>query len=326
MANRFLELVPKQQTLAKAKAVQGKDLSDKEKFTITKDKPFKIDDYQVDEAGHYKVHLYGEPHDCLKDTALIWPGHFEAIPELLRITHNTVLKKDPKKQSGELSESQVKPCTKGQVFVIKESGEIVNKCVKVSIVTDSGNTEEWWAFLGDKDGHVELCGTEPDNDPTKLDEQKKPPKVDKGAMIRVPGISAPVYLNDGLDLTRAKNITWNEMTKGGSRIPPTAAMTGRMIEIAIEVQKVRDKYGKPCFITSGYRPKAINERVGGARFSRHTDPYGDAVDFYVDGVRAEDVYRMMNQYWGSKGGLAFSPRGRFTHCDLRRTRSRWTYP
>ena len=42
------------------------------------------------------------------------------------------------------------------------------------------------------------------------------------------------------------------------------------------LQPIRDRYGKPIIITSGYRCRALNKAVGGARNSDHL--YGCAAD------------------------------------------------
>ena len=48
------------------------------------------------------------------------------------------------------------------------------------------------------------------------------------------------------------------------------------------LQLVRDQFGKPVIITSGYRTAAHNKKVGGTSASQHL--YGKAVDFYINGV------------------------------------------
>lgn len=48
-------------------------------------------------------------------------------------------------------------------------------------------------------------------------------------------------------------------------------------ELANVLQDIRDEIGKPIIISSGYRCRALNKSIGGAKNSDHL--YGRAVDF-----------------------------------------------
>ena len=48
--------------------------------------------------------------------------------------------------------------------------------------------------------------------------------------------------------------------------------------IANVLQPLRDKYGKPIIVDSGYRCPKLNQAVGGAKTSQHL--YGQAVDIH----------------------------------------------
>ena len=48
--------------------------------------------------------------------------------------------------------------------------------------------------------------------------------------------------------------------------------------IANVLQPLRDKYGKPIIVDSGYRCPKLNQTVGGAKTSQHL--YGQAVDIH----------------------------------------------
>lgn len=61
----------------------------------------------------------------------------------------------------------------------------------------------------------------------------------------------------------------------------------RLGRLARELQKVRDALGKPMIISSGYRSKAHNKKVGGASKSMHLQ--GLAADFDVPGMTADQV-------------------------------------
>lgn len=81
-----------------------------------------------------------------------------------------------------------------------------------------------------------------------------------------------------------------------------------------QIQKIRDHFGKPVTINSGYRSKAHNKKVGGASNSFHVK--GRAFDIVVKGVRPADVARYASQI-GIKGVIQYNT---FTHVDSRPTR------
>lgn len=56
------------------------------------------------------------------------------------------------------------------------------------------------------------------------------------------------------------------------------------------LQPIRDCVG-PMVITSGYRPKKLNDAVGGATNSAHLT--GSAADFIVPGVDTDEVFELI---------------------------------
>lgn len=56
------------------------------------------------------------------------------------------------------------------------------------------------------------------------------------------------------------------------------------------LQDIRDHFGAPVVITSGYRTAAHNKAVGGAPYSQHC--YGRAADIRVAGVPVEQLCRL----------------------------------
>ena len=57
------------------------------------------------------------------------------------------------------------------------------------------------------------------------------------------------------------------------------------------LQPIREKLQKPMIITSGYRCKLLNAKIGGVSSSRHTK--GQAVDFYVNGLSVSQVINLI---------------------------------
>ena len=129
-----------------------------------------------------------------------------------------------------------------------------------------------------------------------------------------------VAANDRVHL--GGHFTWGEFTKNLSRIPQNQRMIDNLVWLADYLEDVRSLFGNASIvINSGYRPPAINRAVGGASNSQHL--YGAAADIVVSGCRPHDVYKRLNSWHGSKGGLGDG--ASFTHIDLRGYRARFNY-
>ena len=169
--------------------------------------------------------------------------------------------------------------------------------------------------------HAKLEGVASQDQPAP---PKPPGKTDFGKQIRLPGISRPVGIYEPVyHEPVASNFTWNEMTKGGTRIPTDAVITQRIIKLCKYMDKVRAYLGdRPITVTSGYRDPVSNRKAGGVPNSRHT--YGDAIDFRVEGMSVVDTFYKLKTYH-KVGGLAVG--NGFVHVDLRsQTKaSRWHY-
>lgn len=88
-------------------------------------------------------------------------------------------------------------------------------------------------------------------------------------------------------------------------------------ELAACLQKIRDHFGKPVHINSGYRCPKHNKAVGGATNSYHTT--GQAADIVVEGVSPAEVAK----YAESIGMLGIGQYSNFTHVDTRTTKYYW---
>ena len=92
------------------------------------------------------------------------------------------------------------------------------------------------------------------------------------------------------------------------------------------LQCIREHFGKPVTITSGYRTAAHNATVGGAKSSQHL--LGRAADIRVQGVSVEDVAAYAESLLHNWGGVGRYPVkvGRATgwvHVDTRADKARW---
>ena len=180
----------------------------------------------------------------------------------------------------------------------------------------AGSDQTRWFVYG---CHCKLEGNEPGNNP-----QDKPAVRDCGPKIQIPGIRnavgvhSPIYYEP-----KPSNFTWSEFTKGGSRLPVNETITGRIVRVAHLMDDIRAFFGdRPITITSGYRDPISNRNVGGALDSRHM--YGDAVDFWIEGLDLVDVFYKLKSFRGI-GGLAVG--AGFVHVDMRPgAPARWTYP
>ena len=95
---------------------------------------------------------------------------------------------------------------------------------------------------------------------------------------------------------------------------PTTLIDDKLVEY---LQKIRDHFGKPIDITSGYRCISYNSKIGGASGSRHTK--GQACDFQIDGVAPLEIA----QYAESIGIKGIGLYDTFVHIDTRAYKSFW---
>ncbi len=77
--------------------------------------------------------------------------------------------------------------------------------------------------------------------------------------------------------------------RGIDNTPPPAAVTALRALAQNVLQPVRDHFGRPVIVTSGFRAPALNRAIGGSASSQHT--LGEAADFTVAGVSNLQVAR-----------------------------------
>ena len=102
-------------------------------------------------------------------------------------------------------------------------------------------------------------------------------------------------------------------------------------ELVIVLQCIREHFGKPLHITSGYRTASYNARpdVNGSKSSQHL--LGRAADFWVEGVDVATVAAYVEALLPTHGGVGRYPKDAkhpnrktgWVHVDTRANKSRW---
>jgi uncharacterized protein YcbK (DUF882 family) len=90
-------------------------------------------------------------------------------------------------------------------------------------------------------------------------------------------------------------------------------------ELVEVLQRIRNHFGRPVNIHSGYRTARKNDAVGGAEYSQHL--YGMAADISLYGVKPEEVAAYAEKLLPDSGGIGIYDS--FVHVDVREKRSRW---
>ena len=110
-------------------------------------------------------------------------------------------------------------------------------------------------------------------------------------------------------------------SKDGSSFPDL--IIDNLKVLAVQLQALRDHLGKPITITSGYRSKEHNLKIGGALDSYHVR--GMAADIQVVGMKPLEVDEAIEQLIKEgkmlEGGIGVYKS--WLHYDIRNKRIRW---
>lgn len=116
---------------------------------------------------------------------------------------------------------------------------------------------------------------------------------------------------------------WEFDSKDGARMPKE--VFSNVLELAVNLQVLRDLICVPININSGYRSPEHNKAVGGVSSSQHLT--GKAADIRVDTLTPEQLYSYISDLIESgdmkEGGLGLYNWG--VHYDIRGTKARWDY-
>jgi len=133
----------------------------------------------------------------------------------------------------------------------------------------------------------------------------------------------------------SKSFTLNELTKsqeatrlGIDNIPNEEQIQNLKILCEKILQPLRDYYGMPVSVSSGYRSVALCEAIGSSAKSQHTK--GQAADFEIFGVANKDVADFIVQnleydqcileFWNEN-----EPNSGWVHCSYSSNNNRKQY-
>lgn len=115
------------------------------------------------------------------------------------------------------------------------------------------------------------------------------------------------------------NFKVSEFACHGGGCCSTVKVDSKLVDF---LQDIRDHFGKPVHISSGYRCAKHNKAVGGASGSRHTK--GMAADIVVEGVAPAEVAKYAESIGILGIGLYETKEdGFFVHVDTRTVKSFW---
>jgi hypothetical protein len=130
----------------------------------------------------------------------------------------------------------------------------------------------------------------------------------------------------------SKNFTLNELTKSQEAIrlgidntPNEEQILNLKLLCNNILQPIRDYYGMPVFVSSGYRSKELCEVIGSSTSSQHTK--GQAADFEIFSVAnkelAEFIVKNLNydqcilEFWNEN-----EPNSGWVHCSFNTLKNR----
>ena len=119
-----------------------------------------------------------------------------------------------------------------------------------------------------------------------------------------------------------KNFNLSEFDcKDGSEMP--SELLANVLELAENLQVLRDFVGVPIKINSSYRSLSHNANIGGSKSSQHL--FAKAADIVIESKSPEQVANIIKALISEgkmkQGGI--SAYNTFTHYDIRGHKARW---
>ncbi|NJL81816.1 MAG: peptidase M15 [Chloroflexaceae bacterium] len=155
---------------------------------------------------------------------------------------------------------------------------------------------------------------------------KKVLNAENNSVQAIPETWQQVNWND-FNASVSKYFTVREVTNGDPRrIPQDDAIKANIVSLAQELDRVREAWGSPILVTSWYRPRAINQAVGGAENSQHI--LGIAADIHPAKGNLPQFQEWLDKAAWKDKALGYGARKGFVHVDLRPGPNRlirWNY-
>lgn len=124
------------------------------------------------------------------------------------------------------------------------------------------------------------------------------------------------------DRRLSRSFIWREFRQRDGVMPPDFMWDPYLELVERFLQPLRDALG-PVVVTSAYRSRAYNRRVGGAPASRHvpaSEPGVAAADVTVPGRSPREVHQLLDQLGAPGLGLYRT----HVHVDTRARPARWS--
>lgn len=121
-----------------------------------------------------------------------------------------------------------------------------------------------------------------------------------------------------------KNFRLSEFAcNDAAKTPVPAKLVCNVLELAKQLQVIRDTIGEPIILNSAYRTPAYNKSIGGAANSMHLQ--AKAADCRTKNLTPKQFAAIVEQLIAEKkikiGGIGIYKT--FCHIDTRSTKARW---
>lgn len=317
-------IIALQDTWLKKTPIQSDQLSDRDKIRVPKGKSYPVAKFTPDAASaHLKVELgYGAGtwyvFDGEGDRAhwkCSWKDNPTKPTHTIVATQDTWLKKQPI-QSVQLASDDKKLVERGTVYPIeKYSYDPSNSHYYITLGYGAGN---WYIFDTSGPGSHWDCSWEDKTEAKEVEPEAVTPKPSTAKRIittpgKIPWSDPSVYISEYF---RTLEVTLGDR----NRIPRAGSAEERnILALARELDKLRKDWGSGLYITSWYRPPAVNRAVGGAIFSRHIT--GQGVDIKPANGNLQGLQNLCLRYW--RGGVGKGMHRGFVHLDTRSGTPTW---
>lgn len=114
----------------------------------------------------------------------------------------------------------------------------------------------------------------------------------------------------------SKHLSWKELRCKDGTEYPEKWRKDRAVKLAFVFETIRSVWNRPIKIDSAYRTESWNRKIGGARFSQHTQ--GRALDLRPpDGVTLNEFYNTIKEFATELGIGGLGKYKTFVHVDIR---------